>query len=289
MSIEPKRGVVDLDVDGDFLLQPVALQECIDGRHVAIVLMLGRLEGLRLDENRALEAEAMLVFDHHGEKTPIVIEFAAQVGIQQRVVALATAPEHIVLAAEPVRGLEASAYLGGCEGKHFRVRAGGCTARVARVAEQVRGAPQQAHAAGGHLLGHRGLDGLEVSIVFGERLGARHGIDIVEREVGRTEPRQKIEGGFELGAGHLRRYNPAQPWSWQRTGAEDIRARPVEGMPVAHRAAQPLGHGLALHEALGIIGLEGEIVAAVRSFETDRCDVGEKAHGGDSWNSDFSC
>ena len=71
-----QRGVVDLDVDLDFALQPVALQERIHGGDVAIVLVLGRLERLRLDQDRALEPDAVLVLHHHREEAGVAVDFA---------------------------------------------------------------------------------------------------------------------------------------------------------------------------------------------------------------------
>ena len=57
-----------LDVDLDLLLQPEALEEAVDGRDVVVVLVLGRLLRLRLDQDRALEADPVLVVDDQAEE-----------------------------------------------------------------------------------------------------------------------------------------------------------------------------------------------------------------------------
>jgi hypothetical protein len=75
--------VVDFDVDPHFLRQTVLLQEGEHGGDVAVVLVLGGLEGLGLDEDRALEADAVLVLHDHGEEAAVVIELALQVGVEK--------------------------------------------------------------------------------------------------------------------------------------------------------------------------------------------------------------
>ena len=69
-----ERRVIDLDVDLDLLRQPIALQEGEHGGDVVIVLVLGGLERLGLDEDRALEADAVLVLHDHGEEPAVLIE-----------------------------------------------------------------------------------------------------------------------------------------------------------------------------------------------------------------------
>ena len=46
-------------------VEVVALQERVHGRDVVVVLVLGRLERLRLDQDRAGEPDRVLVLDDH--------------------------------------------------------------------------------------------------------------------------------------------------------------------------------------------------------------------------------
>ena len=131
-----------------------------------VVLMLGGLEGLGLDENRAFEADAVLVLDHHATGIAVLIQLAAQIGVQQRVVALAPAPEHVVLAAQPVRRFQAVAHLRGRPGIDLRIGTGGRAAGVARMAEQIGRAPQQLDAGGRHLRGHAVFDLAQIPLVL---------------------------------------------------------------------------------------------------------------------------
>src|SRR6185437_10953143 len=69
LEVQPcECGVVDFNVDLHFLCQAIALQKGIDGRHIAVVLVFGRLERLGLDQEGAFEADAMLVLHDHGEE-----------------------------------------------------------------------------------------------------------------------------------------------------------------------------------------------------------------------------
>ena len=84
--------MIDLDVDFDFLGQAVALQEGEHRRGVAIILMLGGFKRLGFDQYRPLEADAVFVLDDHGQEAAVLVELASQIGIQQRVITLTSAP-----------------------------------------------------------------------------------------------------------------------------------------------------------------------------------------------------
>jgi hypothetical protein len=61
-------GVALLDIDLDLVLQAELLEEAVDGGDVVVVLVLGRLLRLRLDQDRALEADLVLVVDDHRQE-----------------------------------------------------------------------------------------------------------------------------------------------------------------------------------------------------------------------------
>ena len=52
-------------------------------RDVAVVLVLGRLERLRLDQDRALEADPVFVFNHHREEAGVLVELPREIGVEQ--------------------------------------------------------------------------------------------------------------------------------------------------------------------------------------------------------------
>ena len=104
-AVAGERGVVRLEVDLD-LVQAVAGEEPGHGGGVVVVLVLGRLGRLRLDQDRALEPDAVLVLDHEVQEAGELVELTPQVGVEQRVVALPAAPQHVVLAAEAMGRLQ---------------------------------------------------------------------------------------------------------------------------------------------------------------------------------------
>ena len=108
--------------------------------------MVHRFVRLGLDQDFALEADLVLVLDDHREETAKVFQLAREVCVQECVIAFAAAPQDIVFAAKPVRGFKAFADLADGAGGDFRVRVRQATGRIARMAEQVRGAPEQLRA-----------------------------------------------------------------------------------------------------------------------------------------------
>ena len=81
-AVAGQRGVVVLDVDLDLLLQAVLAEEAVHGGGVEVVLVLGRLGRLGLDEDRALEADLVLVLDHHAEEPAGLVELLLDVGVE---------------------------------------------------------------------------------------------------------------------------------------------------------------------------------------------------------------
>ena len=128
------------------------MKEPVAGGDVEIVLVFGRLPGLGLDQDRSLEPNLVLVLDHERDKAAELVELAFHVGIEQRLVALAPAPEHVILTAQPMRHLERRPDLACGIDEHLRVRIGRRTRHVATVREQVGRSPEKAYLGCGHLL-----------------------------------------------------------------------------------------------------------------------------------------
>ena len=124
-------------------LEAVADEEAVDGRGVVVVLVLGRLHRLRLDQQLAREADPVLVLGDQVQEPGELGPLAREVGVEQRVVALAAAPQDVVLAAEALRHLEHVLDLGRGVGEHLGIGVRGRAGLVARMAEQVGRAPQQ--------------------------------------------------------------------------------------------------------------------------------------------------
>ena len=135
--------MVGFDVELEMGQQIVFAQEIQAGGGVGIVLMLGRLLGLWLDVELAFEADLLFVIHRQMQQFGEVLQFALHVGVQQRHVAFAAAPEHVAFAAQFVRDFHGLLDLRGGKGKDLGVAAGARAVHVTGIGKQVRGAPEQ--------------------------------------------------------------------------------------------------------------------------------------------------
>ena len=245
--------------------------------------MLGRLARLRFDQERALETDLVLVFDHQLHEAAKLIGFALEIGVEQRVVAFATAPQDVVFTAEGMRELKHGLDLGRRVGEHVGVGIRCRASRIARVAEQVGRAPEQLDAAFLHGAAHVFADGQQVLLRLGERLAFGGHIAVVEAVVGHGELLEELEGCRQFRpSGRHRIARAVGPGAIPGADAEDIRALRVERVPVADGEAQVLGHGLAQHGRIGIVVAERQRIGGVRAAVGDGVDVLEETHSVDS-------
>ena len=109
-----------------FVSRPVSLQKRKYGGGVEVVLVLRRLLRLRLDEERPLEADLVLVLGHEVHEATELIDFTLHVRVEEGLVPLAPAPEDVVLAAELLRDLERLVFYPGPRRtqEDFRIRVG---------------------------------------------------------------------------------------------------------------------------------------------------------------------
>ena len=269
-AVPRERGVVRLDVALVLAVEAVADQEPVHGLGVVVVLVLGRLHRLRLDQELALEADLGLVLCNEMEEARELLALAVEVRVEQRVVALAAAPQDVVLAAEALGHLEHVLDLRRGVGEDLGIRVGGRAGLVARVGEQVRGAPQQADA--GPLLVAQGIvdEGVEVVPELGEAVALGRDVTIVEAVVRDAELREELEGGGHLraGAGHL--VGGGDPRPVQRADAEHVAAIPGERVPEADPGPEMILHPLAQDHPVGLVDLEREGVRRVWASVPDR-------------------
>jgi hypothetical protein len=105
----------------------------MDALAVVIVLVLGRLRRLGLDEKGPGEADLVLVLGHHGQEPGELLSLPLQVGIEQGLVALPATPEDVVGPLQSQGGLESVLDLGGGIGEHLRIGVRGGPGRVPGV------------------------------------------------------------------------------------------------------------------------------------------------------------
>ena len=273
-----ERRVVRLHVELKFLVEPVAEQERERVRAVEVVLMAGRLVRLRLDEERTFEPDLLLVVHGHVEELREVVEFALEVGVPERHVAFAAAPEDVVFAAEFQGRFECPLHLGRGVGEHLGVGAGAGTVNEARVTEQVRGTPEQLDPGAGLRLLELLHHGVEILVRLVEILAFGRHVAIVKAVVGDAEFLHELEGRVDALDSHVEGIGAVFPGANRAAGAEGIAARAAKGVPVADGEAQVVAHRLAFDLLVRVVLAEGERVLGVRAFESDLGNVGERGH-----------
>ena len=270
-GVAGQRRVVRLDVQPVLALEAVPDEEAVDRRGVVVVLVLGRLHRLRLDQQRALEPDAVLVLGDEVEEPGELVALAPEVGVEERVVALAAAPQDVVRAAEPLRDLEHVLDLGRGVGEHLGIRVRRRAALVARVGEQVGGAPEEL-GAGPLLVAERVVgQGVEVVAELGERGALGRDVAVVEAVVRDAELLDELERDGHLLAGGRHRVGVrVEPGPVERPDPEHVATVPRERVPQAHADPEVVLHPLAEDQPVRLVDLEREGVGRVEAAERDR-------------------
>jgi len=271
-----ERGVVGLDVKLEVLVQAVGAEEADAGRAVEVVLVLGGLLRLGLDEELALEADLLGVIDGHLHECSEVILLTTEVGVEEGLVAFAAAPENVVFATELFGDFHGLLYLRSGVGEDMGVRVGGGAVHEARVAEEVGGAPEELHAGGLLQLFRVGDDLVEVLVGLGEGLAFRRDVAVVERVEGGADLGEELEGGVHALERDGHGVFAAFPRAVDRAGAERIAAVATEGVPVSDGEAEVLRHRLAVDHFVGVIVLECKRVVGFRTIVSDLLYAGDE-------------
>ena len=272
-----QRGVVDLDVDLEVLVEPVGAQETDHGLRIDIVLVLHRLHRLGLDQEVALEALRTGIVAGHAEHRGHVLLLALHVGVQQRHVALAAAPEDVVFAAQLDRGVDGVLDLQHGAGRGVEVGVGRGAVHVAGVSEDVGRAPQQLDAGFGLLLLGVGDDLPEVLLILLGRGGLVHEVHVVEAVVLDAHLLHELEACVHFCLGALDGACRRVPREGLGAAAELVAALGAEGVPPCHREFEPILHFFALHDLFGIVVAERHRVFRILAFEFDLFHRGKVA------------
>ncbi|OPZ09935.1 MAG: hypothetical protein BWZ10_02512 [candidate division BRC1 bacterium ADurb.BinA364] len=272
-----QRGVVGLDVQFEILLQAEFEKEGVAIAGVEVVLMLGRLLGLGLDHQLAVEPDLFLVVHGHAHETPHVLQFAFHVGVEQRVIAFASSPENITLSAQFHRDFHRLLHLAGGVGEDGWIRIGRGAGHEAAVRKGVGCAPEKLHSGIVLQLFGEFDDSIEAPIGLGQVVGLGRDVAVVEAPEGNSQLGKKLEGRAHCVFGLFHRIGVLQPGADRRAGAERIGAGGTESVPHADGEAQVLGHGFAHDDFRGIVVFIGKRIPGVRALIGDLGHVGEKA------------
>ena len=94
----------------------------------------------------------------------------------------------------------------------------------------------------------------------------RRHVAVVPAVIWRTEFFDELEGDANAFLRIAHRVGTVVPRPLHRARAERIAARPAKGVPIHHRKAQMLPHGLASNPFVGVIVLERKRVLGSRPF-----------------------
>ncbi len=193
----------------------------------------------------------------------------------QGLVALAAAPQDVVLAAQLLGNVEGLLHLRGGVGEHLGIGVGGRAGHEARIGEHIGRAPQELHArallVGGEHVDHA----VEQVVALGQRLALGHHVPVVEAVVGIAQLLEKLESRGGLLFGQLQLVAVAVPRTTERSIAERIAAGAAEGVPVADSDAQLLVHALAAHDAILVVETETKRILGIRALVLDGFNSGK--------------
>ena len=214
---------------------------------------------------------AMLVLRDQAQEPRQLGLLARQVGVEEGLVALPASPQDVVRAVEPLGRLQHGLDLRGRVGEHVRIGIGGRTGRVARMAEQVGGSPQEPGARARHVALRLPHHRVEVRPRLREGAPLRRDVAIVEAVERHAQLGDELEGRLQLRRrGRHRVGSRVKPRPVERSRAEHVGAGPVEGVPQAHRDPELVLHPLAEHQAIGVVDLEREGIGRIQPGECDR-------------------
>ena len=280
-GVAGQGGVVGLDVELEVPVQLVGLEEGDAAGHVEVVLMLGRLLRLGLDQELAGEPDRLGVVDRHVQEGRQVIELPLQVGVEQGLIAFAAAPENVILAAEFLGHLDRLLHLGRRVGEDLGIGIGGGAAHIAGIGKQVGRTPEQLDS--GRLLQALGVGDhlVEVAVGLAQAPALGGDIPIVETPEGRPDLDEELEGGIHATQGVSQGILAGFPGAVDGRTAERIQARAAERVPIGDTEAHMLRHGLPVDDLVRVIVAKSHQIVGGGSFVGDRLfDLREPGFGG---------
>ena len=198
-----------------------------------------------------------------------MVELAAGIRVEEIRVALAPAPEDVVLAAERDGGIERGFDLRAGVGNDVEVGIRRRAVHISAVREQVCRAPEELYAGRPLTLPGKAHHVLEALLALGDGATLGREIAIVEAVIRHGELREELERGVECVLGGGDRIGLPSPRLGARPRAERIGPVGAERVPIANGEPQMLAHRLVADAPIGVVGLEGERIVGVRPLEAN--------------------
>ena len=215
--------------------------------------MLAGFGGLGFNEVDSLETDLAAIVARHAQELPQVVQFTFHIGVDQRSVALTTAPEHVVFTAQLHGGFQCRFHLGAAVAHHRKVGVGRRSVHVAGMREEVGRAPEQLYAGGLLVLFGSLHNFLQVLFRFGHAVAFRGNIAVVEAVEGRRDLSKEFEGSVEASAGSIHGIAVIVPGKHPSARPKGIASGIGEGVPVGNREAQVLLHGFVAYLPIFVV------------------------------------
>src|ERR1035437_1577253 len=267
-----ERRVVRLDVQFEMRQQIIFAQKVQARGGVEIVLMLRRFFRFRLDVKLSLEADLLFVGDGEVQQFRKVIQLAFHVGVEQRHVAFAAAPERVAFTAEFVRHFHRLLDLRGGKSEYVGIAARAGTVNETRIRKQIRRAPEQFDAGAFLFFFQNFRDGVEILVGFRKSFAFGRNIAVMPAIIWRTEFFDEFKRDVRAPLRIADGVRAVVPRTLHRSGTKRVATRATERVPVDHRETQMFAHRLARDDFVGIVVLESERVFRVRAFVIDFVD-----------------
>ena len=267
-GVASQRSVVHLDVHLEVLVKSVSAEEAAYGLGVHVVLVLGRLHGLRLDEECALESLAASIVAGHSQHRSHMFLLTLLIGVEQAHVALTSAPEHIVLTAELNGSVDGILYLNDSAGYDVEVGVSRSTVHIALVAEDISRSPEILDVGVLlHLLQSVVGDCLHASLILLNGGSLLNEVYIVEAEVLDTQLIHNLETSVHLVLSALNGVICLVPLVAAGLSAKRISTGLSKYVPPSHSELQPVLHLLSHHDLFGLVIVESHYILTVLSLE----------------------
>ena len=239
--------------------------------------MLHRLFRFRLDVEIALEPDAAPVVAAHAEELRHVVLLKRHIRVEQRLIALASAPKNVATRAELHRELNALFRLCRRKAEDVRRVAAARAVHEARVAEHVGGRPEAPDTGAFGLFEEVVGQLVEAAVRLVDVGGIlRDDIRVVEAVILDAEFLHELNARIHLCLCMRHRAGLCAERLVRRARAEHIYAHGTEIVPPCHCERKVLLHRLAEDHALRIIVFERQTIFTVSALVFDLRDIREK-------------
>ncbi len=274
-SVAGKGGVIHLDVDLEVLVKSVGAEETDNGLGVHIVLMLGRLHRLRLDEERAFETAGASIVTGSLEHLCEMVFLSLHLSVEKTHVALAASPEDVIRSSKLDSRINGVLDLHSSTGDNIEVRIGGGTVHIPSVTKHIGGSPKKLDVGTLHLLKSIVGDGLHAGFIFINSRSLVNKIHIVEAEVLDAQLVHDLEASVHLVLCPLDRIRSLVPLVVSGLATELVTARLTECVPPSHGEFEPILHLLSEDYSLRVIIMKRQRVLAFHTLERNLTDLRE--------------